>query len=157
MTISGSGAGFSTLVIVSPMVMPSTPATATMSPIVVSVVSVRLRPLKVKSLVMRVFNQAAVALGDIHIVAGVQRALKDAANGDAAKVIGVVEVRYQNLQRSIGIARRRGNRRHNRLKERLQIFARHCWIGGRLAQLGHGVQHREIQLISSASRSMKRS
>ena len=52
MTISGSGAGFSTLVIVSPMVMPSTPATATMSPIVVSSISVRLSPLKVKSLVI---------------------------------------------------------------------------------------------------------
>ena len=55
MTISGSGEGFSTLVMVSPIVMPSTPATAIMSPMVVSVVSVRLRPLKVKSLVMRVF------------------------------------------------------------------------------------------------------
>ena len=55
MTISGSGDGFSTLVMVSPMVMPSTPATATMSPIVVSVVSVRFRPEKVNSLVMRVF------------------------------------------------------------------------------------------------------
>ena len=55
-TISGSGAGFSTLVMVSPMVMPSTPATATMSPIVVvSVVSVRFSPENVNSLVMRVF------------------------------------------------------------------------------------------------------
>ena len=55
MTMSGSGSGFSTLVMVSPMVMPSTPATATMSPIVVSAISARLRPEKVNSLVMRVF------------------------------------------------------------------------------------------------------
>ncbi len=55
MTISGSGAGFSRLVMVSPMVMPSTPAMATMSPISVVEVSVRLRPAKVNSLVMRVF------------------------------------------------------------------------------------------------------
>ncbi len=55
-TIKGSGCGFSTLVIVSPMVMPSTPATAMMSPMVVSVVSVRFRPLKVKSLVIFVFS-----------------------------------------------------------------------------------------------------
>ena len=55
MMMSGSGAGFSALVMVSPMVMPSTPATATISPMVVSVVSMRLRPEKVKSLVMRVF------------------------------------------------------------------------------------------------------
>ena len=37
MTISGSGCGFSTIVMVSPMVMPSTPAMATMSPTAVSV------------------------------------------------------------------------------------------------------------------------
>ena len=109
MTISGSGEGFSTLVMVSPMVMPSTPATATMSPIVVSVVSIRLRPEKVKSLVMRVFIRRAVALGDGHIVAGMQRALKDAADGDAAKVIGVVEIRHQNLQRAFRIAGGCGN------------------------------------------------
>ena len=50
--ISGRGEGFSTLVMVSPMVMPSMPATATMSPIVVSVISVRFRPEKVNSLVI---------------------------------------------------------------------------------------------------------
>ncbi len=51
-TMGGSGAGFSALVIVSPMVMPSTPATAMMSPSDVSVMSVRLRPEKLKSLVI---------------------------------------------------------------------------------------------------------
>ena len=54
MTMSGNGEGFSTLVMVSPMVMPSTPATATMSPVAVSWVSMRLRPENVNSLVMRV-------------------------------------------------------------------------------------------------------
>jgi hypothetical protein len=55
MTISGSGAGFSMLVMVSPMVMPSTPAMATMSPVSVLSMSVRLRPLKLKSLVILAF------------------------------------------------------------------------------------------------------
>ncbi len=55
MMMGGSGAGFSALVIVSPIVMPSTPATAIMSPSEVSVMSVRFRPEKLKSLVIFVF------------------------------------------------------------------------------------------------------
>ena len=54
MTIGGSGAGFSTSVMVSPMVIPSTPATAMMSPISVSVQSVRFRPENENSLVILV-------------------------------------------------------------------------------------------------------
>ncbi len=52
MAMCGSGAGFSASVMVSPMVIPSTPATATMSPSSVSVISVRFRPEKEKSLVI---------------------------------------------------------------------------------------------------------
>ena len=52
MTMGGNGAGFSALVMVSPIVMPSTPATAMMSPREVSVMSVRLRPEKLNSLVI---------------------------------------------------------------------------------------------------------
>ena len=55
MMIGGSGAGFSALVIVSPIVMPSTPATAMMSPSEVSVMSVRFSPEKLKSFVIFVF------------------------------------------------------------------------------------------------------
>ena len=49
--MSGSGLGFSSAQKLSPMVMPGMPATATISPTSVSVVSSRLRPWKVKSLV----------------------------------------------------------------------------------------------------------
>ena len=56
MAICGSGAGFSTLVMVSPMVIPSTPATATMSPSSVSVMSVRFSPVNENSLVILVFS-----------------------------------------------------------------------------------------------------
>ena len=52
----GSGAGFSASVIVSPIVMPSTPATAMMSPKVVSVVSVRFSPENENSFVIFVFR-----------------------------------------------------------------------------------------------------
>ena len=55
MVMTGSGAGFSTSVMVSPMLMPSTPATATMSPSSVASMSVRFRPAKENSLVIRVF------------------------------------------------------------------------------------------------------
>ena len=54
--MTGSGAGFSTSVMVSPMLMPSTPATATMSPNSVSVMSVRFSPANVNILVILVFS-----------------------------------------------------------------------------------------------------
>ena len=51
-TIGGSGDGFSSPVIVSPIVSPLTPATAIMSPVVVSSISVRFKPLKLNSFVI---------------------------------------------------------------------------------------------------------
>ena len=56
MVITGSGAGFSTSVMVSPMLMPVTPATATMSPSSVFSMSVRFRPEKENSLVILIFS-----------------------------------------------------------------------------------------------------
>ena len=48
--------------------------------------------------------ERAVAFGDGDIVADVERALEDAADGDAAEVVGVVEVGDQDLQRAVGVA-----------------------------------------------------
>ena len=90
--------------------------------------------------------QRTVALGDVHLVAGVQCALKNATDGDAAKVIGVVKVRNENLQRGVRVARGRRNRRDNRRKERLQVHTWHREIDGRRSRLGHSVEHRKIQL-----------
>ena len=56
MVITGSGAGFSTSVMVSPMLMPVTPATATMSPNSVASISVRFSPEKENSLVILIFS-----------------------------------------------------------------------------------------------------
>ena len=75
-----------------------------------------------------------------------QRALEDAADGDAAEVVGVVEVGDQNLQRAFGVAGGRGDGADDGLKQRLQIRAGVGQIGGRRAGLGHRVEHREIQL-----------
>ena len=80
------------------------------------------------------FVERAVAARDVHFVAGMQRALKDAADGDAAEVIGVVEIGDQNLQRAFGIAGGFGNRIHDGLEQRLQIRARLGRIGRRGAR-----------------------
>ena len=52
MTIGGNGAGASMLVIVSPIVIPVTPAMATMSPSWVMSISVRFSPLNENSFVI---------------------------------------------------------------------------------------------------------
>ncbi len=147
MVITGSGDGFSTSVIVSPMLMPSTPATATMSPSSVAVMSVRFSPANENSLVILVVLHRAVALGDGHIFARAQRAVEDARDGQPSEVVAVVEVRHQHLQRPVGVARRMRNRLDDRFEQRLQILARLVDIGGRRAQLRVGVQHRKIELV----------
>ena len=73
MTMGGSGAGFSALVIVSPMVIPSTPATATMSPSSVWVMSTRFKPVNENSLVIFVFSNdpsrlAMLTSSPVHMV-----------------------------------------------------------------------------------------
>ena len=75
-----------------------------------------------------------------------ERALKDAADGDAAEVIGIVEIRDQNLQRALGIARRFRDRIHDRLEQRLQIHSRLSRIHRSGAIFGDGVQDRKVQL-----------
>ena len=62
MAMTARGAGVSALVMVSPMVMPSTPATATMSPSSVSTISVRFSPLKENNFVMRTFSKDPFSL-----------------------------------------------------------------------------------------------
>ena len=52
-----------------------------------------------------------------------QRALEDAANRDAAEVIGIVEIGDQDLKRAFGIAGGRGNGIHDALEQRLQVGA----------------------------------
>ena len=90
--IGGSGLGVSALVMVSPMVMPSTPAMARMSPVRPMVSSTRFRPSKEYSLVILVLWIRAVEFGDGDFVAVAQRAVEDAADGEAAEVVAVIEI-----------------------------------------------------------------
>ncbi len=75
-----------------------------------------------------------------------QRALKDAADGDAAEVIRVIEIGDKNLQRAVGIARGFRNGFDDGAEQRLQIYAGLREIGGRCAVLGDGVENGKIQL-----------
>ena len=52
-------------------------------------------------------GEGAVELGDVVLLAGAQGAVEDAADGEAAEVVAVVEVGDQDLQRRLGIAARR--------------------------------------------------
>ena len=132
---------------VSPMVMPVTPATATMSPSSVSVMSTRFSPLKENSLVIRTFCKRAVELGDADFLAGAQRAVEDARDGQPAEVVAVIEIRHQDLQRAIGVAGGRGDGRHDGIEQRLQILTGGVGVRRRRAQLGVGVENRKIELV----------
>ena len=76
-----------------------------------------------------------------------ERALKDAADGDAAEVIGVVKIGDKNLERALGVSGGGGNGVDDGFKERLQIRARHSGVRGCGAGLGHGVEHGKIELV----------
>ena len=60
-----------------------------------------------------------------------QRPLEDAANGDAPKILRVVEIGDQDLQRAGFIAGGRRNRIHDGFEERLQVFTGFRKIEGR--------------------------
>src|SRR5271168_4198025 len=91
-TIGGSGDGFSASVIVSPIVMPSTPATAMMSPSEVSVMSVRFKPEKLGDFC---FVEGAVALGNGHVFASFHRPGKHPGNGQTSQVVAVIQICHQ--------------------------------------------------------------
>ncbi len=76
-----------------------------------------------------------------------QRALEDAADGNAAEVVGVVEVRYQDLQRAFRVAGGGGNGLHDGFEERLQTLARLREVERSGALLGDGVKDREVELV----------
>ena len=75
-----------------------------------------------------------------------QRSLENAADCDAAKVVRVVEIGYQNLQRAFRIAGGGGNGRDDSLEQWLQVHARLRRIECRCASFGHRVEHWKIQL-----------
>ena len=145
MTMGGSGCGFSTSQKLSPMVMPGMPAMATMSPTWVSSMSVRLRPEKLKSLVILCLLKVPSTRATEYSCAGAHGAVEDAADGEAAEVVGVVEVGDEDLQRAFGIALGDGDGLDDLLEERLQVGAGAGEVEGCGADLAVGVEDGEVE------------
>jgi hypothetical protein len=127
------------------MVMPGMPAMATMSPVCVWSMSVRLRPEKLKSLVILCLEK--VDAGDVVLFAGAHGAVEDAADGEAAEVVGVVEVGDEDLQRAVGIALGDGDGLDDLLEERLEIDAGDGEVECRGADLAVGVEDGEVKHV----------
>jgi hypothetical protein len=111
------------------MVMPSTPATAMMSPNVVSVISVRLRPEKENSLVIFRLVKGAVELGDGNVFAGKHASVEDAGDREASEVVAVVEIRDQDLQRASDVTLGGGDGFKDCVEQRAQVLAGNFNVG----------------------------
>ena len=92
--------------------------------------------------------QRAVALGDVDLVAGLERAVEDAGDAEAAEVVGVVEIGDQDLERAVW------RRRWRRDGAVTMVSKSGCRSvpgvsrdsdGG--AVLGVGVEDREVELV----------
>src|ERR1039458_314683 len=88
----------------------------------------------------------AVELGDADFLAGAQRAVEDARDGQAAEVVAVIKICDQDLQRRGGVAGGRRNGLHDGFKQRLKIGAGYGEVGGCRAQFAVGVEHGELKL-----------
>ena len=119
--------------------------------------SMRLRPSKLKSLVILTFWSEPSRLETATSWPVLQGAVEDARDGEAAEVVGVVEVGDQDLQRAVGVALGGGDGLDDQLEERLEIGAGLGEVHGRGADLAVGVETGKSSMASSASRSMKRS
>ena len=147
--IGGSGLGVSALVTVSPMVMPSTPAMARMSPGRADGLVHALQAFERVQLGDLGFVNGAVELADGDFVAVAQRAVEDAADGEAAQIVAVIEIGDQHLQN-----RRRdrpaggGMCLDDRVEERAAGRSRSSSsVSLRDAGLRVGVEDREIELV----------
>jgi len=147
MMMGGSGLGFSRSTMVSPMVMPVTPAIATMSPDHGLGDVGALEPFEGEELGDFGLLQRAVALGDVDLIAGLECAVEDAGDTEATEVVGVVEVGDLDLERTLGVAGGRGQRGEDGLEERLEVGAGGIERERGSALLGIGVENREVELV----------
>ena len=93
------------------------------------------------------FVEGTVELGDDDIFTREERTAHHTRNGDAAEVIAVVEVRDQDLERTVGFTLRFWRRFHDGIEERCEIFAGDLGVDGGGADLGVGIEDGEIKLI----------
>ena len=64
-----------------------------------------------------------------------------------SEVVAVIEVRHQNLQRTVGVALRRRNRLYDRFEQWLQVLTAALNIRGGRARLGVGIKDGKLELI----------
>jgi len=106
--------------------------------------SVRLSPLKLNSFGDLDLFDLAVELGDADFFSGAQRAVEDARDGEAARVVAVIEIGDQNLQRAAA-SPAAPNSLDDGLKQRLKVGSRNGEIGGRGAEFSVGIEHGELK------------
>ena len=86
-----------------------------------------------------------VAHGDLLVLA--DDAALDAADGDAADELVVVDGRHEHLERRVDILFRRGDVLEDRLEQRAQILARHIRGVGRGALTAGAEEHGRVKLL----------
>ena len=93
-------------------------------------------------------RRLVVGLHQGDLLAGADRAGVDAADGDAADVVGPVEVRDEHLQRRVGVDFRAGHVVEHHVQQRLHRVAAHGGVVRGVAFLAGGEDVREIVEMS---------
>src|SRR5882757_4379808 len=89
----------------------------------------------------------AVELTDADFRAALDGAIENAADGDAAEKIAVIEIHHLDLQDAFRIAGRRGDGFDDRLEERQEIFGIVADVAMGHTVAGVGVNDRKIELV----------
>src|SRR2546421_9888765 len=93
------------------------------------------------------FLKLPVNFADGNLIANRYRAVKDAANGETAHILVVIEIGHQHLQRQAIIAARRGDRSQDLFKERAQVRALTIKLVLGHAVARNGVEDGEFELL----------
>ena len=86
-----------------------------------------------------------VAHGDLLVLA--DDAALDAADGDAADELIVVDGRHEHLERRVNVLLRRGDILQNGVEQRAQVLARHIRGVGRGALTARAEEHGRVKLF----------
>ena len=89
--------------------------------------------------------EGAVELGEVDLLAVFERAVEDAGDGEAAEVVGVVEVGDEDLEVAVGAAGGGGDGLEDKVEERLEVGAWLAQIHGGGAGLAVGVDDGELE------------
>ncbi len=143
----GSGEGSSASVMVSPIPIPSTPGE---TDDVAGAGFLRLVPVEPgegeEPGDARALDEVSL-LRDRHIVTGPKPPASDAADGEPAEIVAVVEVRDHQLKASLALRRGRGELLQDGIEEQLQVGVFSVWLRPRRALAGVGIEDGKVELI----------